>query len=136
MHRYLEKRGSLKSDNSKKQTILFIIKLLLLATITVIYGIIWYRFYVVELYHPFYFYGNLVVIFVFMITYAGFSKLYGVFELRFSRTSDLVYSNVVALLIASFVNYCIILLLERRLPQILPLLLFMNMLNKKEKATE
>lgn len=116
----------MKSDNSKKQTILFIIKVLLLATITVIYGIIWYRFYAVELYHPFYFYGNLVVIFVFMITYAGFSKLYGVFELRFSRTSDLVYSNVVALLIASFVNYCIILLLERRLPPILPLLLFMG----------
>lgn len=116
----------MKSDNSKNQTFLFLIKLILLATITATYGIIWYRFYADELYRPFYFYGNLVVIFVFMITYAGFSKLYGVFELRLSRTSDLIYSNIISILITSFVNYCIIILIDRRIPKLTPFLIFMG----------
>ena len=116
---------SMRSVKNKNQTILFIVKLLLLAAVTLIYGIIWFIYYANQVNHPFYYYGNFVVIFIFMLLYANFSKLYGVFELRLSRTSDLVYSNVVSLLVTSFSMYCITILLERRLPNILPLFLFM-----------
>lgn len=115
----------MQSDKQKKQTILFAMKLLLLILITALYGLIWFRFYADKLYRrPFHFYGNYVVIFIFMIMYANFSKLYGVFDLKVNRTSELVYSNVVALLATSFLMYCISILLERRLPNIFPLLLF------------
>lgn len=115
----------MKTDKQKKQTVLFLAKLLLLIAVTAVYAVVWYVFYADKLYHPFYFYGNFVMILVFTLLYANFSKLYGVYELRVSRTSDLVYSNIVALFITSFVMYCVTLLLERHLPNVLPLLLFM-----------
>ena len=114
----------MKSDKLKKQTILFAMKLLLLLVITCFYGVIWYLFYGSELYRPFYFYGDLVIIFIFMVLYANFSKLYGVYELKVSRTSDLVYSNAIALIVVCALIYCITILLERRLPNVLPLLFF------------
>lgn len=115
----------MKSGKRKDQTIVYIIKLLLLFITTGIYGVIWYTFYADKLYYPFYFWGNFVVIFIFMIMYANFSVLYGVFELKVSRTSDLVYSNIIALLVTSFLMYGVTILLERRLPNVLPMLLFM-----------
>ena len=115
----------MKSGKRKDQTIVYIIKLLLLFITTGIYGAIWYTFYADKLYYPFYFWGNFVVIFIFMIMYANFSVLYGVFELKVSRTSDLVYSNIIALLVTSFLMYGVTILLERRLPNVLPMLLFM-----------
>lgn len=114
----------MKSDKQKKQTILFAMKLLLLLVITCLYGIIWYLFYASQLYHPFHFNGDFVVIFIFMILYANFSKLYGVYDLKVRRTSDLVYSNAVSLIVVSALMYCVTILLERRLPNVLPLLLF------------
>ena len=115
----------MKSGKRKGQTIVYIIKLLLLFITTGIYGAIWYAFYANNLYRPFYFWGNFVVIFIFMIMYANFSVLYGVFELKVSKTSDLVYSNIIALLVTSFLMYGVTILLERRLPNVLPMLLFM-----------
>lgn len=115
----------MKSGKRRDQTIVYIVKLLLLFVTTGIYGAIWYTFYAANLYYPFYFWGNYVVIFVFMILYANFSILYGVFELKVSRASDLVYSNVIALLVTSFIMYGVTILLERRLPNVLPMLLFM-----------
>ena len=115
----------MKSGKRRDQTIVYIVKLLLLFVTTGIYGAIWYTFYAANLYYPFYFWGNYVVIFVFMILYANFSILYGVFELKVSRTSDLVYSNVIALLVTSFIMYGVTILLERRLPNVLPMFLFM-----------
>lgn len=114
----------MKSGKRKDQTIVYIVKLLLLFITTGFYGVIWYTFYADKLYHPFYFWGNFVVIFVFMIMYANFSLLYGVFELKVSRTSDLVYSNIIALLVTSSLMYGVTILLERRLPNVLPMILF------------
>ena len=114
----------MKSEKQKKQTILFTMKLLLLLVITCLYGVVWYLFYASKLHNPFYFYGDLVVIFIFMVLYANFSKLYGVYELKVSRTSDLVYSHAVALIVVSALMYGITILLVRRLPNVLPLLLF------------
>ena len=115
----------MKTDKQKKQTVLFLAKLILLIAVTAVYAVIWYVYYADKLYHPFYFYGNFVMILVFTLLYANFSKLYGVYDLRVSRTSDLVYSNIIALFVTSFVIYCVTLLLERHLPNVLPLVLFM-----------
>lgn len=103
---------------------LHFLKALLVFLVTAIFAVIWYRFYAEAIYRKFYFYGNFVVIFVEMILFVIFARLYGVFQLRISRTVDLIYSNAIALLMTSFLMYCIIILLARRLPNVLPLLLF------------
>ena len=101
-----------------------LLKILLILLVTIDFAVIWYVFYEEALYRRFYFYGNFVVIFVAMILYVIFARLYGVFQLRISRAIDLIYSNVIALLMTSFLMYCIIILLARKLPNVLPLLLF------------
>lgn len=103
---------------------LHLLKMLLIVLVTSDFAVIWYVFYKEALYRRFYFYGNVVVIFIAMILFVIFARLYGVFQLRTSRAVDLIYSNAIALLMTSFLMYCIIILLARRLPNVLPLLLF------------
>ena len=99
-------------------------KALLILLVTADFAVIWYKFYEEEIYHSFYFYGNIAVIFVAMTLFLIFARLYGVFRLRISKAADLIYSNAVALLVTSFLMYCILILLFRRLPNVFPLLLF------------
>ena len=99
-------------------------KALLILLVTADFAVIWYKFYEEEIYHSFYFYGNIAVIFVAMTLFLIFARLYGVFRLRISKAADLIYSNAVALLVTSFLMYCILILLSRRLPNVFPLLLF------------
>ena len=101
-----------------------LLKALLILLVTADFSFIWYRFYEEAIYRKFYFYGNFVVIFVAMLLFVIFARLYGVFQLRISRAVDLIYSNAIALLMTGLLMYCIIILLARRLPNALPLLLF------------
>ena len=103
---------------------LHLLKALLILLVTADFSFIWYRFYEEAIYRKFYFYGNFVVIFVAMLLFVIFARLYGVFQLRISRAVDLIYSNAIALLMTGFLMYCITILLARRLPNALPLLLF------------
>ena len=111
-------------NRRRRNMSLHLLKILLILLVTIDFAVIWYVFYEEALYRRFYFYGNFVVIFVAMILYVIFARLYGVFQLRISRAIDLIYSNVIALLMTSFLMYCIIILLARKLPNVLPLLLF------------
>ena len=103
---------------------LHFLKAFLILLVTIDFAVIWYVFYEEAIYRRFYFYGNFVVIFVAMLLYVIFARLYGVFQLRISRAVDLIYSNAIALLMTTFLLYCIIILLARRLPDVLPLFLF------------
>ncbi len=99
-------------------------KALLILLVTVDFAVIWYNFYAEAISLKFHFYGNLVVIFVEMVLFVIFARLYGGFRLRISRVADLIYSNAVALLMTGFIMYCVLILLARQLPDILPLLVF------------
>ena len=108
----------------RRNLTLHLLKTLLILLVTSDFAVVWYKFYAKTLYRRFYFYGNFVVIFVAMILFVIFARLYGVFQLRISRAVDLIYSNAIALLMTSFLMYCILILLARRLPNVLPLFLF------------
>ena len=107
-----------------RNMILHFMKALLIVLVTADFAVIWYKFYEGAIYRRFFFYGNIAVIIVAMILFVIFARLYGVFQLRISRAADLIYSNAIALLMTSFLMYCILILLVRRLPNLLPLLLF------------
>ena len=108
----------------RKNLSLHLLKVLLILLVTVDFAVIWYAFYSEAIYRRFYFNGNFVVIFVAMLLFVIFARLYGVFQLRISRAVDLIYSNAIALLMTGFLMYCIIILLARRLPNVFPILLF------------
>ena len=81
---------------------LHFLKAFLILLVTIDFAVIWYVFYEEAIYRRFYFYGNFVVIFVAMLLYVIFARLYGVFQLRISRAVDLIYSNAIALLMTTF----------------------------------
>lgn len=117
----------MESSKQKNQTILYVIKLLLLLMTTCIYVLIWYCFYAEKSsgVSGFKLRAEDVIIFlIFFILYGCFSKLYGVFDLKVSRISDLVYSNITAILVTSVLIYCITALKTGCLPNVLPVILF------------
>ena len=103
---------------------LHFLKALLIILVTVDFAGIWYLFYADSIYQRFHFYGDLAVVFVAALIFLIFARLYGVFQLRISKVSDLICSNAVALFMTGFLMYCILVLLSRRLPNIFPLFLF------------
>ena len=86
---------------------------------------LWYEFYFEKLFIPFVTRGNYAVLTVFVVIYASFAKLYGGFDLKTSRTSQLVYSHVIASGMTGFLMYVVLWLLIRYMPQVMPMLLGM-----------
>jgi len=112
------------SNSAKKRIIQqTLIKFILLLVTTAVFGFIYYSFYSRNLYTPFYRRGDYVVIALFFMLYAVFSKLYGGFNLTVSRASELVYSLIITDILTHFFMYLILWLLIRYVPNVLPLLL-------------
>lgn len=117
----------MKSAKQKNQSILYVIKLLLLLMTTFIYLSIWYFFYSEEPSGVLFFNINteeILFSLIFFILYGSFSKLYGVFNLKTSRISELVYSNIIAVFVTSSLMYCITAIKDRYFPNVLPMFLF------------
>lgn len=109
-------------NKQKKQAFLFMVKLSLIISSGVVFALIYYAFYRDRIYIPFFHRGNLVVILLFIILYAGFSKLYGGLNLSISRISELFYSLTVSLIFTHCIMYIILCLLVRSAADPLPLI--------------
>lgn len=109
-----------------KSTMLFLINLIYVAVVTVFYAITWYVCYANLLWkEPFWRRGNYVVILLFALVFVTMGRLYGSFYLRESRISEVIYSNFIALLITGVIMYFLTWLLMRRLPSLLPTILYL-----------
>ena len=89
--------------------------------ITVPFALCWYQYYADRLYHPYYAKGDMVVVFLFMILYICFGRIYSGFTISINRISELVYSQVLAILFTNAIIYIITWLLTRFLPNPIPL---------------
>ena len=111
--------------NKEQRTDLYLLltKALLVAVDTAFFAAAWYLFYSKWVYvETFYSKGHLFVIALFMVMYLTFARLYGGFELTSSSASELSYGHAVAAVITAFFSYFLLWLLQRTLPNPLPLL--------------
>lgn len=100
------------------------LKLVDVVLVTAIFGWVWLRFYADLVYPvPFYQRGTIVLILLYAFCYGYLAHLYDGFSLQLSRISELVFSQTLAAFIADGGFWFVIALLERRLPNVLPMLL-------------
>ena len=105
---------------------LLLVKALLVAVDTAFFAAAWYLFYSEQLFvETFYGKGHLFVIALFVVLYVSLAKLYGGFDLTTSSASELSYGHAVAAVITAFFTYIVLWLLQRTLPNVLPLLAVM-----------
>lgn len=103
---------------------LFIIQASIIIVNTLLFAFVWYSYYKGKMWGTtFYKRGDYMLFFLYLCLLGAMSKLYGGIELKTSRITELIYSQVVAVFITNVLIYIVILLLTRRPKSILPLLI-------------
>lgn len=116
-------------ENKSKKTeenhlLVWFVKLLDVIVVMTIFAIIWMFFYSGHLFvAPFYRRGNFVVIVLYALFYYYLVHLYQGFYIQISRISEIVYSQTLAAVLSNLIIYIVAILLMRRLPNIIPIML-------------
>lgn len=82
--------------------------------VTGAFWLCWSYFYASQITHPFYYAGNLIMVFLFGLFYYFTSHLYNGYSLPISRIYELVYSQALAALISDGILYLITILINRQ----------------------
>ncbi len=110
-------------DKLKHNMAMRLIKCLAVVCIALPFTLGWYLWYADRTIVQYYFRGDLVVIALFVVLYFLCARTYEAFRIELSRIQDLVYSQVLASLIADGVMFVVIWLLNLYIPAVWPMLL-------------
>lgn len=102
--------------------VLGFVKLLDLILLTLPFAVCWLGYYAERIAHPFYHRGNWLIIASFFVLYLAFSQIYDALLISFNQLSEMVYSQILAVLLADGVMFIVLCLLTRHFPNILPAL--------------
>ena len=100
-----------------------VVKLLNVILMTIPFAWCWYGYYVGQMENSFYKKGNLLMLVLFMLVYFMFARVYSAFLVSVNRISEMVYSQVLAVLITDGITYLVIVLLVKGFPSVIPGLL-------------
>lgn len=101
------------------------VKLLDAIIMAALFGLCWYGFYLERVYVPFYFWGNLAMVVLYLPLFAIVGKAYSAFSISYDRISEMVYSQGISLMIADAVMWVICCLLGRGLVTPVPMLVLL-----------
>lgn len=108
--------------HKRKTTWLEIVKGLNALLMTIPFAVAWYGYYRNQAASLFYIKGNMLVIAIYLLLYVVSGRVYDAFSISRSRISEMVYSQSLAVLVADFFMYLILVLLIKRLASPLALL--------------
>ncbi len=112
-----------RSANSRFHDLMLrIVKIINAVAMAIPFAAAWYCYYASRIQAPFYRRGNWVVILLFLLLYSIFGRTYDAFLVSYNRISEMVYSQMLAVLISDFILYIVIWLLSGHLLSIWPLL--------------
>lgn len=112
-----------KKKYIKEQSILYLFKVLITMVFTGTLYFYWTRFVNPTIPTPFYQWGNYLLMALFIGIYVGFVKVYGGFMVGTATVSDLIFSQIIAVMFLQGVCWVIFSLLSYRLAPILPFVL-------------
>lgn len=104
----------------KKQCILRLIKLLNIVLLTIPFGTCWMRYYEGKIYVEYGLFEDWTVIFIFILLYVLFARIYDAFLVSLYRISEMIYSQILAVAISDGFMYLIFFLMMRSLPNLVP----------------
>ena len=105
-----------------REFLLRLLKLFNVFLITIPFAWGWFNYYAPHMALPFYDRGNWVVVALYAVLYMIFGRVYGGFWISLNRISESVYSQALAVMMTSSIMYVVTFLLERQLPNILPVI--------------
>lgn len=91
--------------------------------LTIPFCIVWMNYYLGEISIPYFRKGNIAIAFLFAILYFIMGRTYDAYMISTNKISEIVYSQTLAILVTNAITYIVIILLCRRVPNIIPLLL-------------
>ena len=106
----------------KYDFVLGLVKFFNLIMMTVPFGLCWKWFYEGNLAIRESHTESILITFIFMLAYFAFGKVYDAFLISYSRISEMIYSQVLALIMANGILYVLVTLLMLKLPDPTPLL--------------
>ena len=115
-------RGMVGMGHLKRDIAVLTIKLGNVALITLPFLVVWFHFYADRTASPFYYWGNWIVVALFLALYVTFGRVYDGFQIATSRISEMVYSQVLAFSISTCILYAVTCLLSKRLVNPFPYL--------------
>ncbi len=100
-----------------------VMKVLNVVLITASFAVCWYLYYAPRTYSPFFNKGNWAIVALFAVIYITYCKVYDALIISINQTSEVVYSQALAIGIADAILYVITFLLTKFVPNPIPFLL-------------
>ena len=118
------KNKELRSANTRFHSlVLKIVKFINVFAMTACFAAVWYIYYSSKIKSPFYRKGNWLVVLLFMLLYLIFGRTYDAFLVSYNRISEMIYSQMLAVLFSDFIMYVVISLLAKQFLPIWPIIL-------------
>ena len=109
-------------DKLIHDTRLRLVKGLDIVLVTIPFVACWYCYYAERIAAPFYNKGNILMVFLFLVLYCVFARVYDALLVSMNRISEMLYSQMLAILISDGIMYIVLWLLSKHFPNILPAL--------------
>ena len=109
--------------NLKHDLGLRIVKLIDVLLVTVPFAMCWYMYYAQGIESPFQWKGNALIVFLFVVLFFVYARIYDAFLVSLNRISEMIYSQALAIIISDGIMYIILWILTERFPNILPALM-------------
>lgn len=121
-----KKKRKVKSHSANgiyHNLVLRFVKMINAIAMTIPFAFAWYVYYADKIRAPYFRRGNWVIILLFLVLYVIFGRTYEAFLVSYNRISEMVYSQMLAIVISYAIYYIIIWLLAAQLVSVWPLLL-------------
>lgn len=96
------------------------VKLFGVLLLTIPFAFCWFGYYADKIVIPFYFWGNWLIIALFCVLHIAFSQAYDAFLISYHQVSEMVYSQLLSVLLADVIMFAVLCLLMGRFPELLP----------------
>ena len=117
----MESKEKSTKENFYLDLRLRLLKFFNLIFVTALFACVWFAYYGNQVYQgSFYFKGDIAVIILFAILYYTFGRIYDSFKVKYSKISELIYSQALALLFTDGIMFLVVCLLCRKIVNILP----------------
>ena len=97
-----------------------IVKFLVTVFATVPFALCWYLYFADTILYPYFKKGNWAIISLFVVLYVVFARVYDAFVISLHKISEMIYSQVLSILMADAIMFVVLWLLNHSFPNLLP----------------